>query len=71
MVRTVRATEDLPLRFDAVPDDPAAAMGANRRKLGDGAFEAVECVWCTGEGHCERLIVIVPASFTFSHRMMS
>src|SRR4051794_17031130 len=39
MIRAMRATEHLPIRLDAVPDDPALAVFAHRRERVDRAFE--------------------------------
>jgi hypothetical protein len=50
--------------LDAVPDNPAAAILATRRKCRDGAFEAVENVFLTSHNHFKRVRVIVSAFFT-------
>src|SRR5215207_4005327 len=56
------------LRFDAVADDPAPAVVADRRQLVDRAFEAVEHVAVAGRDHLEREIVVVPAHLALRHR---
>jgi hypothetical protein len=42
--RAVDAAENLLIRFNAVSDDPAVAMRANRRQCVDRALEAIERV---------------------------
>jgi len=46
----VDATENLALLFNTVTDDPAVAMGANRRERVDRALEAIERVPLPGDG---------------------
>jgi hypothetical protein len=65
--RAIDATEDLPVRLDAVADDPAIAMRADRRQCMDRALEAVESVTLPGDHYFERLVVIVFANFTCRH----
>jgi hypothetical protein len=61
------AAEDLPLFFNAVSDNPAAAMRTFRREQMDCAFEAVEHVSLALNRHLKRFIVIVSADFALSH----
>jgi len=62
------ATVDFALLFDAVPDDPAAAMRALRGKGLDGAFKAVKNVGVTLNGDFQGFIVFVAADFTLHAR---
>ena len=48
------------VRLDAVSDDLAVAMVANRRQLLHGTLEAVERVRHAGSDHLERKMVVVP-----------
>jgi hypothetical protein len=61
------ATVKSSLRFDAMADDFASAVLADRRELMDGAFEAVECMGVSGRDHLEGKIVVVAADFAPSH----
>ena len=63
----MRATEEIPIGFDAVPYYFATAMFAFRRQHMDGAFEAIEHMSLPGRDHVEREMVIVAADFTLSH----
>ena len=63
----VRAAEERRTGFDAVADDAAAAVIADRRELVDRALEAVEHVPLPGRDHFERQVVVVAADFTLSH----
>src|SRR5512146_2052183 len=63
----VRATVERAVRLDAVADDPAAAMGADRRELLDGAFEAVEDMPVSGGHDLEREVIVVAAHFADRH----
>src|SRR5437868_11149110 len=53
--------------LDAVPDDLAAAVIANRSKSMNRALEAVERVLRAGRCNLEGQIIIVTADFTLSH----
>ena len=44
-------------------DDPAAAVGANRRQRVNGTLEAVEDVHAAVKVNLERLVVVVAADF--------
>ena len=60
-------TEDLSVRFDAVPDDTAVAVGANRRQRVDCALEAIEGVTLSAHDDFKRLVVFVFANFACRH----
>jgi hypothetical protein len=55
------------LSLDAVPDDLAAAVSADRGQFLDRALEAVEDMLSARRDHVEGQIIIVTANFTFSH----
>jgi hypothetical protein len=59
--------EDFAVRFDAVPDDTAIAVRANRRQRMDCALEAVEDVTLSAHDHFKRLVVFVFANFACRH----
>ena len=59
-----------PVRFASVSDDLAAAMAAGRGELVNRALEAVEDVSFAGGDHLERLMIVVAADFTLSHRYL-
>ncbi len=61
------AAENLSVSFNAVPNNPAVAMRANRRQCVDRAFEAVEGVMLSADDHFKRLVVFVLANFACSH----
>jgi len=65
--RAVDATENLSVRFDAMSDDPAVAMRANRCQRVDRALEAVEGVMLPANDYFERLVILIFANFTCSH----
>lgn len=58
------------MRFGAMPDDAASAMGTHRRQRMNRAFETVECVCSPSETHLECLVVIVTADFASCHRVL-
>ena len=60
-------TEDFSVRFDAVSDDTAVAVGANRRQRVDRALEAVESVTLSAHDDFKRLVIFVLANFACSH----
>jgi hypothetical protein len=60
-------TEDFAVRFDAVPDDAAIAVWANRRQRVDRALEAVEGVTLSAHDYFKRLVILVFANFAFRH----
>jgi hypothetical protein len=63
----VDTTEDFSVRFDAVSDDTAVAVWANRRKRVDCALEAIERVPLTAHDDFKRLVIIVLADFACRH----
>jgi pectin methylesterase-like acyl-CoA thioesterase len=62
--RAVDAAENLSISFNAVPDNPAIAMRANRRQRMDGALETVESVLPAAD-HFKRLVIFVVANLTY------
>ena len=60
-------TEDLSVRFDAVSDDTAIAVWANRRQGVDCALEAVESVTLSAHDDFKRLVIFVLANFACRH----
>ena len=60
-------TEDLSVRFDAVTDDTAVAMGTHRRQRVDCALETVKSVTFSAHDHFKRLVIIVLANFACRH----
>jgi hypothetical protein len=65
--RAMRAAEEGPVGLDAVPDNPTAAMVADRRQLVDGALEAVEDVSVTGRDNFECQVIVVATHFALGH----
>jgi hypothetical protein len=63
----MNAAEDLSVSFNAVPDNPAVAVRANRRQRMDRALKAVERVVRPVNDHFKRLIVFIFANFACSH----
>ena len=63
----VDTTEDFSVRFDAVADDTAIAVRANRRQRVDCALEAIERVTLSAHDDFKRLVIIVLADFAFRH----
>src|SRR6476469_8987715 len=51
----------------AMADDAAAAMRADRRERGDGAFERVEHERAAAHGDLEALVIVVAALRAFAH----
>src|SRR5215211_6478874 len=66
----VRAAEDPVAGLDAVPDDLAAAVVADRRHGVDRAFEAVEHVRLAAARDLHRLVVLVPADLALRHPLL-
>ena len=60
-------TENFSVRFDAVADDTAIAVRANRRQRVDCALEAIEGVTLSAHDDFKRLVIIVLADFAFRH----
>jgi hypothetical protein len=64
----IGATEQRPgLAFNAVSDDAAGAMIANRRERMYRALETIESVCGSGHRNFESLVVFVIADFTGCH----
>ena len=63
----MRTTENLAVRFDAVPDDLALTMRARRRKRVNGTLETVEDVARALENNLEGLVVVVATGFAARH----
>jgi hypothetical protein len=66
--RAISAAEVILIRLDAMPDNLAATVRANGRKLVYSAFEAVEHMPISSRDDVERQIVIVAAYFAARHR---
>ena len=60
-------TEDLAVRFDAVADDPAIAVGTNRRQRVDCTLETIEGVRLAAHDDFKRLVLFVLANFECRH----
>ena len=60
-------TEDLSVRFDAVADDTAIAVCANRRQRVDCALKAVEGVALSAHDNFKRFVIFVLANFACRH----
>jgi hypothetical protein len=63
----VDTTEDFSVRFHAVADDTAVAVGTNRRQRMDRALEAIEDVTLSAYDHFKRLVIFVLANFACRH----
>ena len=63
----VCAAVDLSVGFNAVPDNPAVAVRANRRQRMDRALEAVEGVPFSTNDYLKRLVIFIFANFACSH----
>ena len=61
------AAKDLSVRFHAVADHPALAVGADRRERVDCALEAIEGVMLAGNDYLKRLVIFIFANFACSH----
>jgi hypothetical protein len=61
------AAEEDSIGLDAVPDDLASAVIADRGKHLNGALEAVENVAIVGDHHLESTLVIVAAKLALGH----
>src|SRR5437773_1289010 len=68
--RAVRRAEDGPVGLDAVTNDPAATVTADRRQLVDRALEAIEHVSVAGREDLEREVVVVSADFTLRYGVL-
>ena len=60
-------TEDFSVRLDAVADDTAVAVGANRRQRVDRALEAIKGVTFSAHDDFKRLVIFVLANFACRH----
>ena len=60
-------TEDSSVRFDAVADDTAIAMWANRGERMDRALEAIEGVMLSAYDDLKRLVIFVLTNFAYRH----
>jgi hypothetical protein len=67
MLGAMHAAEDGVTMLHAMTDDAAAAMRADRREGGDGAFEAVEDERAAAHGDLEALVVVIAALRAFAH----
>jgi hypothetical protein len=65
--RAVDTTEDLSVRFDAMADDTAIAVWANRRQRVNCALEAIEGVTLSANHDFKRLVIFVLANFACRH----
>ena len=61
------AAKNLPVRFDAMTNYPAVAVGANWRQRVDRAFEAIEGMTLAGNDHFKSLVIFILANFACSH----
>ena len=66
-MRAMGAAIERPIGFDAVSDDLAPAVVADRRELVNRALEAVERVRFASRDHLEREMIVVAAHFAFRH----
>jgi hypothetical protein len=67
--RAVDAAEDLSVGFNAMPDNPAVAVRANRSQRVDRALEAVERVALSTNHYFKRFVIFVFANFACSHNI--
>jgi hypothetical protein len=65
--RAVDAAEDLPFCLNAVTDDPAITVRADRRQRVNRALEAVKRVTLPANDYFEGLVVFVFTNFTCRH----
>jgi hypothetical protein len=65
--RATGATIKRFVRLDAMPDDFAPTVIANRRQRMDRALEAVENMLPARRDHLEGEIIVVTANFTLGH----
>jgi hypothetical protein len=63
----VDTAEDFFVRFDAVADDTAVTVRANRRKRVDRTLEAIEGVTLSAHDDFKRLVIIILANFAYRH----
>ena len=60
-------TEDFSVRFDAVTDDTAIAVRANRRQRVNCALEAIKGAAFSAHDDFKRLVIFVLANFACRH----
>jgi hypothetical protein len=60
--------EEVTVHFDAMANDPALAMLADRCHRLDRTFETVEGVTRAGGYNLEALVVFIPTNFASGHR---
>jgi len=63
----IDTTEDFSVCFNAVADDTAIAVRANRRQRVNCALEAIERLALSAHDDFKRLVIIVLADFAFRH----
>lgn len=66
----MNAAIDMSIGFNAMPDDPALAVWADRRKGVDRAFEAIKCVMLSRYDHLKRLVIFIFTNFACSHTQL-
>ena len=64
-------TKDFAVGFDAMADDTAVAVWANRRERVDGALETIEGVTLSADDHIKGLVIFVLANFACRHTIRS
>ena len=70
LARAMRAAENPRVLLDAVTDDAALTMRANRRESLNGAFEAVERPRSVVHDDLEAFVVVVSADFALGHGLV-
>jgi hypothetical protein len=68
--RAMRAAEDFAVAFDAMSDDPAAAVVALGRQGVNRTFEAVKRMRFTRHHHFEAFVVVISTNFTLCHDLL-
>jgi len=63
----MRTAEEAAAHFDAMANDPASAVLANRGNGLNGALETVECVARAGRNQVKTLVVVISTNFTNWH----
>src|SRR5262245_36325984 len=63
----VSAAVEGAVRLDAMANDLATTMIADRRQLVDGALKTIKYMALASGNHLERQVIVVPANFTRSH----
>jgi hypothetical protein len=67
MAGAVGTTEHFPIGFNAMPDNPAAAVDTNRRQGVNGTLKTIERVYAAVEVNFQHLVVLITANFTGCH----